>query len=83
MYKESCEGNSKYLKLIWTRYGVEVGEKVNRAYVRIIEGSYDSNRVWSALSTNNQSWNTISISTSKFNNPFESMYTYFGWTYFE
>ncbi len=64
-------------------YGLVAGEKVNRAYVRIIEGSYDSGRVWSTLSNNNQSWNTISISTSKSNNLLQTMYTYYGWTYFE
>lgn len=64
-------------------YGLVAGEKVNRAYVRIAEGNYDTGRIWSTLSNNNQSWNTISISTSKFNTPFITMFTYYGWSYFE
>jgi len=63
-------------------YGLEANRQVNRAYVRIVEGSYDSQRVYSQLSTNNQSWDTISISTSKLNAPFTTMYTYYGWLYF-
>jgi hypothetical protein len=64
-------------------YGLIAGEKVCQTYVRITEGSFDSGKRWSTLSNNNQSWNTISISTSKFNVPLVTMYTYYGWTYFE
>ena len=63
-------------------YGLVPGKRVNKTYVRIIEGGYDSGKVWSALATDPNSWDMISISTSKVNDPFYTMYTYYGWQYF-
>ncbi len=63
-------------------FGATVGENCKRCYVRLIEGNYDSGRVYSATSTDITEWTMYDADTSRINNPFKVAYGYWGWFYF-
>ncbi|MGM0845014.1 MAG: hypothetical protein ACQEUT_08560 [Bacillota bacterium] len=63
-------------------YNLKAGENVKQTYVRIQEGSYDSGRVYSSKASSTSTNKEYSVSKSKSNNPFSTMYTNYGWLYF-
>jgi hypothetical protein len=63
-------------------YGLTTGKNVKQAYVRLQEGSYDSGRVYTTAATSTSTNKEYSKSVSKNNNPFQTMYTNYGWIYF-
>ena len=60
-------------------WGARANSHIRQCYVRLIEGNYDSGQVHSleAFSTSDPVMKTAF--TSRFNNPFQTAYTYYGW----
>lgn len=63
-------------------YGQTTGKNVKQAYVRIQEGDYDSDRVYTDVASSINSNKEINKSISRFNNPFQTMDISYGWVYF-
>ncbi|MGI6123967.1 MAG: hypothetical protein ACOYIG_07215 [Acetivibrionales bacterium] len=64
-------------------YGAKVGKNINRSYVRLTQGGYDSGKVWTELATSKTDSDLYIVSKSRINNPFTTTATYFGWSYFK
>ena len=63
-------------------YGTNTSKVVTRAYVRLQEGSYDSQRQYSGLGSSVKKGTTVKTAKlSKANNLFQICYTNYGWEY--
>jgi hypothetical protein len=63
-------------------YGMEKGKHIQRAYIRIQEGQYDSGRKWTKTAKSKTDKKEYSKSTSRKNNPLKTMKINHGWRYF-
>jgi hypothetical protein len=64
-------------------FGTDPNRIVKQCYVRLTEGSFDSCRVYSDVGAMYGGWEYIWTDVvSKFNNPFQTCYTYYGWLYY-
>ena len=63
-------------------WGAEPNRHIKQSHVRLIQGNYDSGRVWSdeAKSTNDSEMKTAFTSRTK--HLWHTTYTYYGWVYF-
>ncbi|SFS31679.1 hypothetical protein [Marininema halotolerans] len=64
-------------------YKLKPGKYVQRAYVRIQEGDYDSGRQKTKRASSKKDKNQYFKSTSKWNNPAKTMKVNYGWEYFK
>jgi len=60
-------------------WGAQANKHIKQCYVRLVEGTYDSGRVYSDIATSTSDSVMKTAYTSKFNNPFHTAYTYYGW----
>ncbi len=64
-------------------FGTDPSRIVKQCHVRLREGSYDSGRIYSAVGDQFGGSDYIwTNKLSKFNNPFQTCYTYYGWLYY-
>ena len=63
-------------------YSTDKTKVVKQCYVRLQEGDYDSNRVWSEVGAKTGGTDYIWTQVSKYNNPFETCYCNYGWAYY-
>lgn len=63
-------------------YGTASGKIIKQAYVRLVEGDYDSGRVYTAIGT--RTWNGVDYSKTikKSYNPAKVCQGYYGWLYY-
>ncbi|MCL2807021.1 MAG: hypothetical protein FWD27_02470 [Coriobacteriia bacterium] len=62
-------------------YGTDPRYVVKQAYVRQVEGRYDSGRYYSFYIRNGGGYYVYTPQLSKFNDPWNACYLYYGWLY--
>jgi|GEM_PF-1313327 len=60
-------------------WGAQANKHIKQCFVRLIEGTYDSGRVYSEIATSTSDSVMKTAYISKFNNPFHTAYTSYGW----
>ena len=60
-------------------WGAQPNKHIKQCFVRLIEGTYDSGRVYSEIATSTSDSVMKTAYISKVNNPFHTAYTYYGW----
>jgi hypothetical protein len=60
-------------------WGALPNKHIKQCYVRLIEGTYDPGRVYSEIATSTSDSVMRTAYTSRFNDPFNTAYTYYGW----
>lgn len=60
-------------------WGAQANSHIKQCYVRLIEGSFDSGRVYSDMATSIQDGVMRTAYFSRLNNPLHTCYTYYGW----
>lgn len=63
-------------------YGTVPGKTIKQAYVRLVEGTYDSGRCYTAVGPRTPDGKTYSRKISKTYNPLKTCYGYYGWLYY-
>lgn len=63
-------------------YGTIPGKVIKQAYVRLVEGSYDSGRCYTGVGPSTPNGVDYSRTISKTYNPTKTCYGYYGWLYY-
>ncbi|MCX8007988.1 MAG: hypothetical protein N3B11_07775 [Coriobacteriia bacterium] len=63
-------------------YGTVPGKTIKQAYVRLIEGSWDSGRCYTAVGPSTPDGRLYSRTIRKAYNPLAVCYGYYGWLYY-
>lgn len=62
--------------------GLKGNKYVKQAWVRIVEGDYDSGRAYTAVAPSSKPNKQYSVKTTKVNNPFANLKSSNGWLYY-
>ncbi|MBS3887405.1 MAG: hypothetical protein KGZ56_10155 [Dethiobacter sp.] len=60
-------------------WGAQPNKHIKQCFVRLIEGAFDSGRVYSDVAYSISDPVMKTAFTSRWNNPFHTAYTYYGW----
>jgi hypothetical protein len=63
-------------------YNTVPGRVIKQAYVRLVEGSYDSGRCYTAVGPYTPNWVDYKRTIRKTYNPLAVCYGYYGWLYY-